>query len=119
MDKKLAKLMEPGFKVIFSLLLIFVAVTCYFSVPAAIAEGLLVAVAFLFYKRGLRKRRREIRRYVEALAFQADNASKSTMVNSPFPSSSCVSTRARSCGRTRALKAWWEGLYPMTPTSPR
>lgn len=85
MDKKLAKLMEPGFKVIFSLLLIFVAVTCYFSVPAAIVEGLLVAVAFLFYKRGLRKRRREIRRYVETLAFQADNASKSTMVNFPLP----------------------------------
>ena len=40
MDKKLAKLLEPGFKTIFALLILFVGVTFYYSIPVAVIEGI-------------------------------------------------------------------------------
>ena len=48
-------------------------------------EGVLVIVVFALYKRNSRKRRNSVRRYVESLAFQVDNASKNTIVNFPMP----------------------------------
>lgn len=85
MDKKLARLLEPDFKLIFAMLIIFVAVTCYFSIPAAAIEGVLVLLVFTLYRRKAKKRGNSIKRYVENLAFQVDNASKNTIVNFPLP----------------------------------
>ena len=85
MDKKLAKLLEPGFKTIFALLILFVGVTFYYSIPVAVIEGILVGLVLAFYKMKARKRGNLVRRYVESLAFQVDNASKNTIVNFPLP----------------------------------
>ena len=85
MDKKLAKLLEPGLKTMFAALILFVGITVYFSVPVAAAEGLLVLLIFIFYKRKSRRRSDKIRKYVDTLAFQIDNASKNTIVHFPLP----------------------------------
>ena len=85
MDKKLAKLLEPGFKLIFAILVLFVAVTFYFSVPVGAAEAVVTLLVLFYYKSRARKRSNSMRRYVEALAFQVDNASKHTMINFPLP----------------------------------
>ncbi|MBQ1271712.1 MAG: DHH family phosphoesterase [Clostridia bacterium] len=85
MDKKLAKLLEPGFKTIFLMLVVCVAITGYFSIPIAAAEGVCTVLLYVFYRRKARRRRNSVRRYVENLAFQVDNASKHTIVNFPLP----------------------------------
>lgn len=85
MDKKLTKLLEPGFKTIFAMLIVFALVTAYFSVPVAIAEGVLVLLVFIFYKNKSRRRSDRIRKYVDTLAFQIDNASKNTIIHFPLP----------------------------------
>ncbi|MEA4919578.1 MAG: DHH family phosphoesterase [Clostridiaceae bacterium] len=85
MDKKLAKLLEPGFKLIFAMLIIFVGVTFYYSIPVACIEGALAVLVFVFYRRKANRRSNGIKRYVETLAFQVDNASKNTIVNFPLP----------------------------------
>ncbi|MBR4875121.1 MAG: DHH family phosphoesterase [Clostridia bacterium] len=85
MDKKLTKLLEPGFKTIFAMLLLFVGVTVYFSIPVAAIEGVLVVLVYIFYKRKSRRRSDRIRKYVDTLAFQIDNASKNTIIHFPLP----------------------------------
>ena len=64
MDKKLAKLLEPGFKTIFALLILFVGVTFYYSIPVAVIEGILVGLVLAFYKMKARKRGNLVRRYL-------------------------------------------------------
>ncbi len=85
MDKKLAKLLEPGFKLVFAMLVLFVVVTGYYSLPVAAAEAVLTLLVFVYYQTRARKRSNSMRRYVETLAFQVDNASKHTMINFPLP----------------------------------
>lgn len=86
MDKRLSRITESGNRVAFFLLLIFGAVTAAWGnyVLAGI-ELAAVVLLFLFYRARGKRRSREIRKYVENLAFQMDEASKHSMVNFPLP----------------------------------
>ena len=85
LDKKLARIMEPGMKLNFLVLIVFALGTLYFSLWAGAAELVLVALVFIFYKKRAKKRSADIRRYVEKLAFQVDDVSKHSLVNFPLP----------------------------------
>lgn len=86
MDKRLSRITESGNRVAFFLLLVFAIATAAWKnyVLAGIELGA-VALLFLFYRARGKRRSREIRKYVENLAFQMDEASKHSMVNFPLP----------------------------------
>ena len=85
MDKKLARIMEPGMKLNFCVLVLFALASMLFSVWVGAAELVLVVLVYVFYKNRTKKRSAEIRRYVENLAFQVDDVSKHSLVNFPLP----------------------------------
>ena len=86
MDKKLNRIIESGTRLTFLLLLAFTGVTLWLGqyVLAGIEACAIVAV-YIYYRQRQRRRRSEMRRYVETLAYQVDDASKSSLVNFPLP----------------------------------
>ena len=77
--------MEPGMKLNFVVLIAFALVSLYFSLWIGAVELAFVAFVYFLYRVRAKKRSVEIRRYVENLAFQVDNVSKSSLVNFPLP----------------------------------
>jgi len=84
-DRRLARIMESGMRISFVLLVLFVIVTAIFSIPAAAAELAAVILFYFYYRARKKKRSTDIRRYVENLVFQVDDASKHSMFNFPLP----------------------------------
>lgn len=86
MDRKLSRLLESGLAVAFVFLIIFAGVSAVMKqyVVAAV-ELFVVILLFIFYRRRAHKRATDIRKYVENLAFQMDDASKMSLVNFPLP----------------------------------
>lgn len=85
MEKKLLKTMEPGLQLCFAVLCVFAAVTAFYAPIAAGIELCVIALIYMYYRRSAKRRSAEIRRYVENLAFQVDDASKHSIVNFPLP----------------------------------
>ncbi len=85
MDKKLFRLMEPGVRLQFFALLVFACLSFLYSWKAAVFELLIVLAMYLFYRRALSIRRREIMKYVESLTLNVDTAAKDSIVNFPLP----------------------------------
>ena len=86
MDKRFSRMIESGTRLTFVVMLLFAAVTCikgHWGI--GIAELLVVALLYLYYRRSNKRRSAEIRKYVENLAFSVDDASKHSMVNFPLP----------------------------------
>ena len=86
MDKRFSRMIESGTRLTFVVMLLFAAVTCikgHWGI--GIAELLVVALLYLYYRRRNKRRSAEIRKYVENLAFSVDDASKHSMVNFPLP----------------------------------
>ena len=86
MDKRLSKITESSNRAAVILLLLFVVSTVVWgNYLLAAAEAVAVVLLIIFYRNRAKRRSKELRRYVENLAFQVDEASKSTMVNIPLP----------------------------------
>ena len=86
MDKRFSRMIESGTRLTFVVMLLFAAVICikgHWGI--GIAELLVVALLYLYYRRRNKRRSAEIRKYVENLAFSVDDASKHSMVNFPLP----------------------------------
>lgn len=85
MDKKLAKVFEPGVRLCFVVLLGF----SLYSLSASLTTGLIqLAISLLlivYYKVGTKKRSENVGKYVENLMFQVDNASKNSLLDFPLP----------------------------------
>jgi c-di-AMP phosphodiesterase-like protein len=87
MDKKLSRMLSSSSIFSFVLLVIFAGITAVFlkSYYVAIGEGIAVVAMFIFYMIRNKKRAKDIRKYVEDLAFQIDDATKLSIVNFPLP----------------------------------
>ncbi len=87
MDKKLSRILESGLSITLVFLLLFAVVTGVVlkAYIVAAAELAIVVALFIFYRRRSHKRANDIRKYVESLAFQMDDASKMSLVNFPLP----------------------------------
>ena len=87
MDKKLSRMLSSSSILSFVLLLIFAGITALFLKSYYVAIGELVAIIamFIIYTIRNKKRAKDIRNYVEDLAFQIDDASKLSIVNFPLP----------------------------------
>ena len=87
MDKKLSRMLSSSSIFSFVLLVIFAGITALFlkSYYVAIGEGIAVVAMFIFYMIRNKKRAKEIRKYVEDLAFQIDDATKLSITNFSIP----------------------------------
>ena len=81
----IARIMESGTRLAFVLLLLFVVVMATFQPWVALGELLLVAIVYIYYRARAKRRRADIRRTVETLMFQVDDASKNSLMNFPLP----------------------------------
>ena len=85
MNRKLPQLLQPSLQLYFVCLVLFALVSALFSWPLAVLELAVVVLLALYHRSGLRKRRREITKYIENITGNVDIATKDTMVNSPLP----------------------------------
>lgn len=82
---KLSRLLEPGLRLYFIALVAFAVASAFFNVYLAAAEGAVIVLLYVWFRRGSRLRRREILRYIDTVSANIDVASKDTMVNAPLP----------------------------------
>lgn len=86
MDKKLSRLIEPGFQLYFFCLMLFALATLTMGNPyLAGLECLAVLILALIYFRGSQHRKRELEKYIDTLTGTVDVATRDSMVNSPLP----------------------------------
>ena len=85
MNRKLPRLLQPSVQLYFVCLVLFALASALFNWPLAVLELAVVVVLALYHRSGLRKRRREITKYIENITGNVDVATKDTMVNSPLP----------------------------------
>jgi len=85
MDKKLARLLSYGMGPALLVMLLFAAVTAKFDYYLAAAEVLVIGLVWLMYRRRANRKKKELREYVEGLAFQMEGVSKNALVNFPLP----------------------------------
>ena len=85
MNRKLPQLLQPSLQLYFVCLILFALASAMFSLPLAILELAVVVLLALYHRSSLRKRRREITKYIENITGNVDIATKDTMVNSPLP----------------------------------
>ena len=82
---KISKLLQPSFRLYFICLIIFTIISAFFSLPVAAMEGLCVVLLLFYNQVNLRRRQREITKYIESVTGNMEVATKDTMVNAPLP----------------------------------
>ena len=85
MEKLIARMMESGTRLAFALLLVFCAISAFTNIWLALGELAVVVVLYIVYRAPAKRRRADIRRTVETLLFQVDDASKNSLMNFPLP----------------------------------
>ena len=85
MEKLIARMMESGTRLAFALLLVFCAISAFTNIWLALGELAVVVVLYIVYRARAKRRRADIRRTVETLLFQVDDASKNSLMNFPLP----------------------------------
>lgn len=84
MNKKIARLLEPGLRLYFIVFICMAAVSAFFDIRLAAAEGVVIAVLYLYFRSTNIHRRRAILKYIESVTVDVDSATKDTMLNSPL-----------------------------------
>jgi len=85
-DRRLSRITDSGVQMSFALLVVFAVVTgVFYNWIAAGIELALVVLAYFVYRSRAKRRSAEMRKYIEALAFQVDDASKHSIINFPLP----------------------------------
>ncbi len=82
---KLSRLLEPGLRLYFIALVCFAVASAFFNVYLAVAEGAVIIMLYLYFRRSNNQRRREIMKYIDSVSCNIDVATKDTMVNAPLP----------------------------------
>ena len=80
MEKLIARMMESGTRLAFALLLVFCAISAFTNIWLALGELAVVVVLYIVYRARAKRRRADIRRTVETLLFQVDDASKNSLM---------------------------------------
>ncbi len=86
MEKRIARMLNSGFKIYFAVLFLFTAVTFYLRAWwFAGAELAIFIVLFAFYLHSARKRRSAMNKYVETLTLNNDLISNDSLAGMPIP----------------------------------
>ena len=81
----MSRLLEPGVQIYFLTLAVFALASAFFNVYLALFEVAAILLLALYFQRGQRRRKRELAKYIDALAGSVDMAAKDSMINSPLP----------------------------------
>ena len=85
MDKKLKRMIQPGYHFYFAIFLLF-ALSCAYVSPALAAVGVVVCLLmYAIYWQRERLHRRETMRYLQGVTLDAGESSRSSILNFPLP----------------------------------
>ena len=84
-NKKLSRLLEPNLKFYFFFMLLFVAAAVPVNWKLALAEAVVTALLYIYFRQSNQKRRQSVLQYIDSVTGSVDTASKSTLINSPLP----------------------------------
>ena len=84
-NKKLSRLLEPNLKFYFFFMLLFVAAAIPVNWKLALAEAVVTALLYVYFRQSNQKRRQSVLQYIDSVTGSVDTASKSTLINSPLP----------------------------------
>ena len=84
-NKKLSHLLEPNLKFYFFFMLLFVAAAIPVNWKLALAEAVVTALLYVYFRQNNQKRRQSVLQYIDSVTGSVDTASKSTLINSPLP----------------------------------
>ena len=84
-NKKLSRLLEPNLKFYFFFMLLFVAAAIPVNWKLALAEAVVMALLYVYFRQSNQKRRQSVLQYIDSVTGSVDTASKSTLINSPLP----------------------------------
>lgn len=90
MEKRLSKILEPGFGMYFIVFLIFACVSAFFSLPLAVFELIVCAALYIYYIMAMKRRKREILQYIETASKNVDMESQQTLTSLPMPITVCM-----------------------------
>lgn len=86
MNKKLARLLQPGMALYFLVLLAFAAAALAFQMYyLAIVEAAVALLLFIYFEVSNHRRRREIIQYIQNETYSIDTASRDTPMSIPLP----------------------------------
>ncbi len=84
--KKLSRLLEPGMRLYFIVMVIFAVAAAVMKNYVLAAVELAATVGlYLYFQRSNARRRREILKYIDSVSYNVDAATKDTMLNAPLP----------------------------------
>ncbi|MGN1003789.1 MAG: DHH family phosphoesterase [Oscillospiraceae bacterium] len=84
--KKLSRLLEPGMRLYFIVMVIFAVAAAVLRSYALAAVELAATVGlYLYFQRSNARRRKEILKYIDSVSYNVDAATKDTMLNAPLP----------------------------------
>ena len=84
--KKLSRLLEPGMRLYFIVMILFAAAAAVLRDYAlAGVELVITAGLYLYFRRSNVHRRKEILKYIDSVSYNIDAATKDTMLNAPLP----------------------------------
>ena len=84
-NQKLSRLLEPNLKFYFFFMLLFVAAAIPVNWKLALAEAVVTALLYVYFRQNNQKRRQSVLQYIDSVTGSVDTASKSTLINSPLP----------------------------------
>lgn len=87
MNKKISRLMGPGFHFSFFVLICFAVVSASFDLTIGIIEGIIIVILAIYSRRNTASRKTNILKYIESVTSNVDSATKDTMLNAPLPMS--------------------------------
>lgn len=90
LDKRLSKILEPGFGMYFVVFLLFACVSAFFSLYLAVFELIVCGVLYGYYNVTMRRRKREMLQYLETVSGNIDAESQQTMSTFPLPITVCM-----------------------------
>lgn len=84
--KKLSRLLEPGMRLYFAVMVLFAAAAAAMGDYILAAVELAATVVIYFYfRQSNAHRRKEILKYIDSVSYNVDAATKDTMLNAPLP----------------------------------
>lgn len=85
MDKKLKRMIQPGYHFYFAIFLLF-ALSCAYVSPVMAAIGVAVCLLMYFiYRQREKSRRREMMRYLQGVTLDAGHSSRSSIIDFSLP----------------------------------
>ena len=85
--KKLSRLLEPGMRLYFIVMVLFAAAAAVLggNYVLAIVELVITIGLYVYFRQSTSKRRKEILKYIDSVSYNMDAATKDTMLNAPLP----------------------------------